>query len=157
MAFRLNQNNFFHRGSGNDSSKSYGKGSNSSFERYPTREDSKDSSKDDSTNNKSTQQQSSEKPKDDKGREHNGPGHQNGSVDDITKMLLKYHSTRFKECKRLANSTDTNETESKGSVSPEAKTESPEASHKSYRYNYSYRSSYSRERTHDRHKFKSDR
>ncbi|UKK00579.2 hypothetical protein MACK_000653 [Theileria orientalis] len=146
----LNQSSFFHRGGGNDSSKAHTKGTASSFDKYSKVEDSKDIQKDDSNFSKNTSQTSVEKSKDEKPKDANSAG----SIEEMTRLLFKYHTSRYKEFKRHVYSLNDSDTRP-GHHSD--RHDSTESHPKSYRSNYSYRSSYSRERGHDRHKYKSDR
>ncbi|UVC54122.1 hypothetical protein MACJ_003455 [Theileria orientalis] len=146
----LNQSSFFHRGGGNDSSKAHTKGAASSFDKFSKVEDSKDMQKDESNFSKNTSQTSVEKSKDEKPKDANSTG----SIEEMTRLLFKYHTSRYKEFKRQVYSL--NDSDAKPGHNSD-RHDSTESHPKSYRSNYSYRSSYSRERGHDRHKYKSDR
>ncbi|BAM39261.1 conserved hypothetical protein [Theileria orientalis strain Shintoku] len=146
----LNQSNFFHRGGGNDSSKAHTKGAASSFDKYSKVEDSKDIQKDESSFSKNTSQTSVEKSKDEKPKDPNSVG----TIEELTRLLFKYHTSRYKEFKRQVYSI--NDSDAKPGHHSD-RHDSTESHPKSYRSNYSYRPSYSRERGHDRHKYKSDR
>ncbi|EKX73806.1 conserved hypothetical protein [Theileria equi strain WA] len=166
---KVSQNNFFYRNNGNESSKSHSKtGHNpSNFDKHVKNDDNyKDQHREDGRAHSHTDPEKN----DPKLREQTSSHGE--TVEDLTKSILKWHASRFKDIRKacLANETNHNDgfdtkpvQDVKHATQQESKQESsPENGHtKGYRSNSgfgNYGSNFRRDRSnHDKSKYNKDR